>query len=57
MAALQGRLRGIALPKFIVDTPGVVGNVPLVPYAVVARRPGETDLRTFRGVVTYYDPP
>ncbi len=57
MAQLQGRLSGIALPKFIVDTPGGMGKVPLVPEAIVARRPGETDLRTFRGVVTYYDPP
>ncbi|HEU4535201.1 MAG TPA: radical SAM protein, partial [Polyangiaceae bacterium] len=56
MAALQGRLSGIALPKFIVDTPGGMGKVPLVPDAVVARRPGQTDLRTFRGVVTYHDP-
>jgi lysine 2,3-aminomutase len=57
MAALQGRLSGIALPKFIVDTPGGMGKVPLSPDAVVARRPGQTDLRTFRGVVTYHDPP
>ncbi|MCU0685127.1 MAG: KamA family radical SAM protein [Polyangiaceae bacterium] len=56
MAALQGRLSGIALPKFIVDTPGGMGKVPLVPDAIVARRPGQTDLRTFRGVATYYDP-
>jgi lysine 2,3-aminomutase len=56
--ALQGRLSGIALPKFIVDTPGGMGKVPLVPPYVVARRPGETDMRTHRGVVvTYVDPP
>jgi len=56
--ALQGRLTGIALPKYIVDTPGGMGKVPVLPGYVVARRPGETDLRTYRGVVvTYRDPP
>ena len=55
---LQGRLSGIALPKLIVDTPGGMGKVPVGPDYVVARRAGETDLRTHRGVtVTYVDPP
>jgi lysine 2,3-aminomutase len=58
MERLQGRLTGIALPKLIVDTPGGMGKVPIGPDYVVARRPGETDLRTHRGVVvTYVDPP
>ena len=57
LEALQGRLTGIALPKLIVDTPGGMGKVPIGPDYVVARRPGETDLRTHRGVVvTYHDP-
>jgi lysine 2,3-aminomutase len=58
MGALQGRLTGIALPKFICDTPGGYGKVPLVPDVVVARAPGRTRLRTFRGdEVEYIDPP
>jgi lysine 2,3-aminomutase len=64
MAALQGRLTGIALPKLICDTPGGRGKVPLLPDYVVGREPArmghpaETHLRTFRGeVVTYVDPP
>ncbi|MFO0662115.1 MAG: KamA family radical SAM protein [Polyangiaceae bacterium] len=58
MEALQGKLTGIALPKLIVDTPGGMGKVPILPDYIVARRPGETDLRTHRGVVvTYVDPP
>ncbi len=58
MKALQGRVSGIALPKFVVDTPGGMGKVPLVPDAIVGTRPGETDLETHRGVVvTYRDPP
>jgi lysine 2,3-aminomutase len=58
MQALQGRLSGIALPKFVCDTPGGLGKVPLGPDYVVARRPGTTTLRTFRGQdVDYVDPP
>jgi lysine 2,3-aminomutase len=54
---LQGRLTGIALPKFIVDTPGGKGKVPLVAKGVVAERPGVTTLETFRGErVDYIDP-
>jgi lysine 2,3-aminomutase len=54
---LQGRLSGIALPKLICDTPGGLGKVPLGPEVIVARRPGRTTLRTFRGEeVDYVDP-
>ncbi len=55
---LQGRLSGIALPKFICDTPGGFGKVPLLPEYVVHREAGRTTLRTFRGrEVVYVDPP
>ncbi len=58
MERLQGRLTGIALPRLIVDTPGGMGKVPVGPDFVVARAPGRTVLRTYRGVeVAYVDPP
>jgi lysine 2,3-aminomutase len=58
MAQLQGRVSGLAVPKYIVDTPGGMGKVPLVPDAVVGRSEGVTTLRTWRGVdVDYVDPP
>ncbi|HWL87895.1 MAG TPA: KamA family radical SAM protein [Polyangiaceae bacterium] len=58
MGELQGRLSGIALPKFICDTPGGKGKVPLSPDYVVARGEGRTVLRTFRGEhVEYIDAP
>ncbi len=58
MAALQGRLSGIALPKFIVDTPHGRGKVPVGPNYIVARAGLSTTLRTFRGeLVDYIDPP
>ena len=55
---LQGRLTGIALPKFICDTPGGKGKVALLPNWVVSKSAGITVLRTFRGEeVPYIDPP
>ena len=58
MGELQGRLSGIALPKFIVDTPGGLGKVPVGPNYVVSRGAGVTRFRTHRGVeVDYFDPP
>jgi lysine 2,3-aminomutase len=58
LAELQGRLTGIALPKLVCDTPGGKGKVPLLADYVVARAPGRTTLRTFRGeLVDYVDPP
>lgn len=58
MERLQGRLSGIALPKFIVDTPHGRGKVPVGPNYVVQSGGGATTLRTFRGeLVDYIDPP
>jgi lysine 2,3-aminomutase len=58
MAALQGRISGIALPKLIVDTPGGLGKVPIGPNYLVSEEGGVTVLQTFRGdFVEYYDPP
>jgi lysine 2,3-aminomutase len=58
MAALQGRLSGIALPRFIVDTPHGRGKVPVGPNYIVGSSAGATTLRTFRGeLVDYIDPP
>ncbi len=57
MASLQGRLSGIALPKFIVDTPGGLGKVPIGPNYIRSTADGVTVLETFRGdFVEYYDP-
>jgi lysine 2,3-aminomutase len=57
MESLQGRLSGIALPKFIVDTPNGRGKVPVQANYIVARAGKHTTLRTFRGeLVDYIDP-
>ena len=58
MRALQGRISGIALPRFVVDTPGGRGKVPLLPSYLHQQIDGIATLETFRGEkVTYIDPP
>ncbi|MCA9580852.1 MAG: KamA family radical SAM protein [Myxococcales bacterium] len=58
MAALQGRVSGIALPKLVVDTPGGHGKVPIAPENIISRDGGTTILETFRGErIAYLDPP
>ncbi|MEN9578487.1 MAG: Lysine 2,3-aminomutase [Pseudomonadota bacterium] len=57
MRQLTGRLSGIALPKFIVDTPGGFGKVPAGPSFVVERGEGYTRFQSPRGnLVDYFDP-
>lgn len=57
MERLQGRLSGIALPKFIVDTPHGKGKVPVGPQTIVSESSGVTTLRTFRNeLIDYIDP-
>jgi lysine 2,3-aminomutase len=57
MAALQGRVTSIALPKFICDTPGGKGKVPLYSASIQSQSGKTTWLRTFRGEdVAYVDP-
>jgi lysine 2,3-aminomutase len=57
MRELQGRVAGIALPKFVCDTPGGKGKVVLQHDPIVAHGEKRTTLRTFRGEdVDYIDP-
>ncbi len=64
MAALQGRLSGIALPRLMLDAPGGKGKAPVGPQYIMrydpenGSRPTKTTLRTFRGeLAEYIDPP
>ncbi len=58
MRQLQGNLSGIALPRFIVDTPGGHGKVPVGPEYIVSRRPGVTRFVAPTGEeADYFDPP
>lgn len=49
MKALQGRVSGLCMPKFVIDIPGGFGKVPLTPDSIVARNEDEIILEGFAG--------
>ena len=54
---LQGKLSGIAIPRFVVDTPGGHGKVLVAPDYVVSEGHGVTRFRAPDGAtVDYFDP-
>ncbi|MCX7590953.1 MAG: lysine 2,3-aminomutase, partial [Kiritimatiellae bacterium] len=57
MEYLRGRLSGLAIPTFVVDTPGGKGKVPLLPNYVVSTSPTHTVLRNFTGELVSYPEP
>ncbi|MGQ9663331.1 MAG: KamA family radical SAM protein [Kiritimatiellia bacterium] len=57
MEYLRGRLSGLAIPTFVVDTPGGKGKVPLLPNYVVSTSPTHTVLRNYAGELVSYPEP
>ncbi len=57
MEYLRGRLSGLAIPLFVVDTPHGGGKVPLLPNYVVSKDSAQTMLRTPKGMVVAYPEP
>ena len=57
MKHLRGRLSGMAIPNFAVDTPGNGGKIELLPQSIVRREDNSTILVNSRGIeVAYPDP-
>jgi lysine 2,3-aminomutase len=54
MAALRGRLSGMAMPHLMVDLPGGGGKMELVPESVVHKTPEYWLIRNFQGSVFRY---
>jgi len=57
MEYLRGRLSGLAIPTFVVDTPQGGGKVPLLPDYVVSSCPTHTILRNGDGMMIRYPEP
>jgi len=57
MESLRGRLGGIAIPTFVVDTPHGGGKVPVLPNYIVTSSPSHTVLRNFEGMLVSYPEP
>ena len=57
MEYLRGRLSGLAIPTFVVDTPQGGGKIPVLPSYVVSVSPTHTVLRNFEGMMVNYPDP
>lgn len=57
MECLRGRLSGLAIPSYIVDTPHGGGKVPLLPNYLVSMSPTHTVLRNHEGILVSYPEP
>ena len=57
MENLRGRLSGLGIPHFIVDSPEGKGKIPILPNYIVKKEDGQTILRNYKNeVVKYPDP-
>jgi len=57
MEYLRGRVSGLAIPQFVVDTPHGGGKIPILPNYVVTMSPTHTVLRNFEGMLIAYPEP
>jgi lysine 2,3-aminomutase len=54
LAALHGRLSGMAMPHIMIDLPGGGGKVALTPDAIVEKHPTHWRVRNWQGVIYNY---
>lgn len=54
LASLRGHISGLCMPTFVIDIPGGLGKVPLVPEAIVGGDAESVLLRGFRGDTASY---
>jgi len=54
MAHLRGRTSGMAIPTYIVNAPGGLGKIPLLPDTIVGRSEDTVTLKTWEGKLLEY---
>ena len=54
MAHLRGRTSGMAIPTYIVNAPGGLGKIPLLPDTIVGRDEDTVTLKTWEGKMLQY---
>ncbi|MCK9458484.1 MAG: KamA family radical SAM protein [Proteobacteria bacterium] len=52
MEHLRGRLSGLAIPQYVIDTPG--GKIPILPTYLISQTPEKVILRNFEGKIMEY---
>lgn len=57
MEYLRGRLDGMAIPTYVIDSPHGGGKLPVLPSYIVSTSPTHTVLRNFEGMMVSYPEP
>ena len=57
MEHLRGRLSGIAIPQYVIDSPGGMGKIPILPTYLISQTPDKVILRNFEGKLVEYPEP
>lgn len=55
--SLRGHTSGLAVPQFVIDTPGGGGKVPVGPQYVVSQSDKKVVLRNYEGMISSYPQP
>ena len=55
--ALRGHTSGLAIPTFVVDTPGGGGKIPVMPSYLISQSPETVVVRNYKGEVYTYPQP
>lgn len=54
MDHLRGRLSGLAIPQFVIDSPGGFGKIPILPNYIISQSPEKITLRNYEGKIVDY---
>jgi lysine 2,3-aminomutase len=54
MEHLRGRLSGMAIPQYVIDSPGGKGKIPILPTYLISQAPEKVILRNFEGQIVEY---
>lgn len=54
MEHLRGRLSGLAIPQYVIDSPGGYGKIPILPNYISHQTPEKIVLRNYEGKVVEY---
>lgn len=54
MDHLRGRLSGMAIPQYVIDSPGGKGKIPILPNYIMSQTPTKVVLRNYQGEMVEY---
>lgn len=57
MEHLRGRLSGLAIPQYVIDSPGGKGKIPIMPTYLISQTPEKVILRNYKGELVEYPEP